>query len=500
MTETAVPYQTNGYVANLEERILDLELALESADWRLLTAQSDQEFSRAGLRQIAELSRLMYLKNPIIQRSVDVRKLYVWGQGWTVKASNPDIQAAIDGFLADDKNNDVVGGHEARTQLEIELETDGNLFFVFFVNHSSGRVRVRTIPFAEIEDVICNPDDAHEPWYYKRCWSVQTLGPMGAPLGPDSGNTATEQHTAYYPDWRYTPTGKPASIGGYPVEWDSPVYHVKIGGFNNWKFGVPEVYDLIDWAKAYKESLEDWASIVRAYRRFAFKLTTPTSRAVSAAKAKLGTTLGTTGSAGETNPPPLTGSTFFQPPGYDMEPIRTSGATVSPEDSRRLLLMVAAGAGLPETFYGDASIGSLATAKSLDRPTELMMIDRQTLWANIFQGIFRFVINWAAKATQGSLRALGVVQATVEDGESIETVKWNDNVDPSVSVDFPPVLQHDVPAMVKAIVEAATLGGAGAPAGTIEPETLVRMLLTTLDVPDVEAIVERMFPKGGANA
>jgi hypothetical protein len=510
MSETTVPYTTNPslrsgqvnppadlreavYVADLEERVADLELALESVDWRLLSQQTEQEFSRDGLRQIVDMARVFYLKNPIIQRSVDVRKLYVWGQGWSIKAAAPDIQAVLDAFLDDEKNDDVVGSHEARTQLEVELETDGNLFFVFFVNKSTGRVRVRMIPFAEVQEVICNPEDAHDPWYYKRSWSVQTFDPA-------TGNLATEMRTAFYPDWRYHPTSKPDTIGGWPVRGDTPVYHVKIGGFSNWKFGVPEVYDLLDWAKAYKEFLEDWASIVRAYRRFAFKMTTPTSRAVAAAKAKLQTTLGTSSAAGETNPPPLTGSTFFAPPGYDIDPIRTSGATVAAEDGRRLLLMVAAGAGLPETFYGDASIGTLATAKSLDRPTELMMLDRQTLWASVFGNIFDFVMFWAVKATSGPLRGLGSLKLVTEEGETEETVEWNDGVEDDVAVNFPPVLQHDIPAMVAAIVEAVTLGLAGQDAGLVDKATIARILLTTLDVADVDAIVERMFPDPATGA
>jgi len=50
------------YVTELEERLAALEMALESVDWRLLSATSEQEFSRTGLRDISELCSVMYLK------------------------------------------------------------------------------------------------------------------------------------------------------------------------------------------------------------------------------------------------------------------------------------------------------------------------------------------------------------------------------------------------------------------------------------------------------
>lgn len=476
------------YVTELEERLAALEMALESVDWRLLSATSEQEFSRTGLRDISELCRVMYLKSPIIQRGVDVKRLYVWGQGWIIKADAEEVQTVINEFLHDAKNDDVIGSHESRMQLEIELQTDANLFFAFFVNQATGRVRVRTIPFGEIEDIVFSPDDSKEPWFYLRRWSEQRFD-------LETGATTTQQHEAYYPDWRYTPLSKPKTIGPVPVRWETPVYHVKTGGFSNWRFGVSEIYDALDWARAYKEFLEDWATIVRAYRRFAFQLTTPGgSRAVAAAKSRLSTTVGAT--SGETNPPPLVGSTFIGSEGTNITPVRTSGATVSAEDGRRLLLMVAASFGLPETFFGDSSIGTLATAKSLDRPTELMMEDRQQLWRNVFGNMFAYVLRWAVKAPSGPLRAFGRVESNVEDGQTDERLVWNDDFDGDVSIEFPPLLQHDVPAMVDATIKAATLGLAGTPAGTIDLPTLSRLLLTTLGVSDADAIVERLFPDG----
>lgn len=192
----------------------------------------------------------------------------------------------------------------------------------------------------------------------------------------------------------------------------------------------------------------------------------------------------------------MTGSIFAATEGYNLQAVKTSGATVSADDGRKLMLMVVASFGLPETFFGDASVGTLATAESLDRPTELMMENRQQLWRDVTLNIINFVELWAIKAPQGELRGLGHVETTVENGQRTELIVWNEGVNDDVSVAFPPLVQHNIPAMVNATVNAATLGAPGQLAGTIDLPTLSRILLTELGIQDVDEIVERLFPDG----
>lgn len=473
----------------LEESMSALELALENMDWRLLTHQAQNEFTRPGLKIITELARIYFLKNPLIKRAVLVQQLYVWGQGMQVKSETPELQDVINAFNDDKKNKVELTGHQARGQKEVELQTDGNLFLVAFPNITTGRVRFRSIDFNEIENIIRNPDDSKEPWYYLRIWTETNT---------DTSTGTTEQVTrqAYYPDWEYNPTFKPKVIGSYNVKWDSPVYHIKTGGYSHWAFGVSEIYAAIDWSKAYKEFLEDWASIVRAYRRFAFQLqTTGGKQGIAAAKTKLNTTMGTGGTVVEGNPAPVTGSTFISNPDVSLTPVRTAGATVSAEDGRRILLMVAAATGLPETFFGDVSTGAHATAKTMDRPTELMMVERQNLWKDVFTNIYNYVLMWAVKAPQGTLGGFGTITKEVDGGQIVERVKWNDGVNAGIKLSFAPILEQDVAQSVNAIVNAATLGG-HPPIGTIDLPTLAGMLLTALGEADVDEAIDRMFPDG----
>lgn len=469
----------------LSERLAELELALEAnGEWTRLAADSDREFSRQGLRQICRLARIFYLKNPLIQRGVNVQRDYVFGQGVTIQAADGDVDEVVQAFLADAKNQAELSSHQAMLAKEVELATSGNLFFVFFVNAPTGRVRVRTIPVDEIEEIVTNPEDAKEPWFYRRTWTQSRLDPA-------SGNQVGESRTAYYPDWRYLPLARerPPTFGQHPVLWESPVYHVRVGGLDGMRFGVPEVYAALDWAKAYKAFLEDWATIVRAYARFAWQVKTGGGRTgIAAAKARLATTL-TTGAA-ETNPAPVAGSTFVAGENTSLAPVRTAGATTDAEDGRRLLLMVAATFGFPETFFGDVSVGTLATAKSLDRPSELKIASRQRFWRDVLDAILGYVIYWAVKA--------GALAGTAE-AEDDGTPRVELEVDPesgeprsqSIEILFPPIVEHSV----KETVESITLAAGGL--GKAGEQAISRLLLQAIGVDDVEAAMDELYDEDG---
>lgn len=477
----------------LRESILELEMGYAESGWTRLNPDTSMEFSREGLREITRLARLMYLKNPLINRAVEVQKFYVWALGWSVKAADPLVNEVIQEFLDDDKNRAELTSQQAAEGKEVELQTSGNLFFVFFPNESTGLVRVRSIEPNEIEDIICNPEDAREPWFYKRVWKEARFD-----ASTGTGFAPVQQRTAYYPDWIYHPDQAVSKIGDYEVMTKNPVYHVPVGGLPGMKFGMPEIYSALDWARAAKEHLEDWAAVWRALSQFAFQLKTQRgTRAVAAAKTRLGTTVGNAGNGAlDLNPPALPGSTFIQSEGVELMPMRASGATVDPNDSRRLWLMVAAGVGLPEIFFGDANVGNHATAKTMDRPTELRMTERQTLWTDVYGAIFDYVLRWAVRAPDGLLaRRAQLVTNRNGDGEIIE---WGlddtgQEINPQVEIRFPDLLEHDIEARIRSIVDAATLGGHPS-AGTIMPKRLTELVLTALGIDDIDEEIAEMFP------
>jgi hypothetical protein len=384
-------------------------------------------------------------------------------------AKDEQINEVVQAFMDDVHNQDEMTGHQAQEFKEVDLETDGNLFLVLFTD-VQGKVSVRSIPFDEITEVISNPEDARDVWFYRRQWIVQ-----GSGLSKD----------VYYSNWYHDPKDNPGvDMSNKVIESNGVVYHIKVNGFSNWTFGLSEVYAAIDWSKAYKEYLEDWATIMRALRKFAWNVTTTGGKAgIASVKNKMNTRLST--SSGETNPPPLPGSTYISSPTEMLQPVKTAGATASADDGRRIFLMAAAAAGLPETFFGDASVGALATAKALDRPTELMMLDRQALWKDVYRKVINFVIMQNVKAG-GSLAGM----ATISDGG---TLVWNKDVDPTITIKFPPLISEDVPPLVDAILQANNTQ-------TLDSRTIAQLLLNTLSVEEPDEILNMLYPVNEASA
>jgi hypothetical protein len=479
---------------HLIERLAVLEDQLSEQGWQRLGG-SDRDFSREGLRALSKMVRLRWLKNPLIKRAVAVQCLYVWGQGATLRAVHPTVDAVVQKVLTDPTNRTVLGDVEALMRLETELQLFGNLFFALFTNPSTGHLKIRTVPFDEIAAIITNPEDAQDPWYYLRVWTSTTYNPT-------TGFGEIKQHKAYYPDWRYNPAGgHPSHIAGIPVK-DAAIYHVSVNRLNDMQFGVSEVYAACDWANAYKVFLEKWVTITDALSKFAMQLTGANKKAVTGAVSKIQAMLpslqqGLAEARAQSGG--TVGGTFVTTPGTKLEPIKTSGITTSMDDARRLMLMVCSATGINEPYLtGDPSTGNLATAKSMERPMELQFTARQSLWSSVLGNILGYVIDMAAMMPSGPLRAGATIEID-DDGDRIVTLgidpETGEPMNRAVEVKFPPILQHDLLEMVDAIVHAGTLKGAPV-AGTIPVRHLTRMLLVALGEERAADLVEEWFPQG----
>lgn len=462
----------------IKERWWDMELALEDRGWARQISQATTEFSRYGLQRIILICRLYFLKNPLFNRGVRLHSYYTFGRGIEIYSEDESVNEAIEEFLEDNAKE---LGHAGLCAKEETLQTDGNLFYVFFPDRITGRCQVRTIDAIEIQEIITDPDDASVPWLYLRQWSSKVLEGFGD--GRDGGGWLNlKPLQAWYPAVGYDPPTKDKVLRGFPINWGTPIYHDKIGGQPKWLFGCPPSYTALDWCRAAKNNLEDWATITRALARFAWNVeTTGGNQAISNLQAALATTLADGAATVETNPPPVVGSTFITGPGNKLSPVKTAGATTKPDEVRRLVLMVAAAFGLPETFFGDASVGTVATAQSLDRPTELKFMNRQEHWKESLQVVVGYAMSVNIKSPGGKLR------------EAMATKGKDPDDRIKINVTFPSVLEHDIGEMVTAITTAATLQGYQ-PANTVDMRTLSKMLLSELGVEDVDAIVDAMYP------
>lgn len=465
--------------STLEENMRELESQIigDEIGWRRLYGTLQMDFSRSGLDNLMNMSRAMYMSNPLIQRAVNVSSYYVWAQGVGFHAADETIQEqVVDPMVDDEYNRQELYGHQAMILTDVDQRVDGNTFAALFTS-PAGDVQVRTIPANEIREIITDPDDTAKVWYYRRQWN-QTK------LDTGTGRTSVEPMEALYPCVRYHPQGQPDSFGSVPVYWDAPILHLRTGGFKHMAFGVPETYAAIDWARAYKEFLEDWHTIVSSLARFAWKATTKKNRAQKL-KDKIG---GRRGGSELEEPqqskrPPVPGSVLTMGQDEDITPIPKNAATTSAEDAKASRLMVASAMDLPDTILSaDPQQGALATAKTLDRPTELGFRSRQSVWSEFHQALFRYRANVLVRIGQLPGRKERV---------SRDTMYVEPRMDPTVDIAFPPILEHDLTETVKAVVTAATLDGKP-DAGTIPATEVSKLLMHAIGVEDVEEALNEL--------
>jgi hypothetical protein len=320
--------------------------------------------------------------------------------------------------------------------------------------------------------VVTNPEDNSEPWFYRRRW-VQ--------LGRDlSGLPQTERSELLYPCVDYRPKRRPRSLGEIRIEWSAPILHVTVNRPLHWKRGIPDAYAAIDWARAYKVFLEDWATVIKSLSRYAWRLTSK-GNARRQAVAKVGAAPPTDPATGRALD---AGATAVHPMDAILEAIPKSGASIDSESGRPLAAMVATALDLPVTMLlGDpGTVGARATAETLDQPTELAMQKRRTLWAGVLRRILTYVITEAVRSARGPLKGR-IVRDPFYDREVVELAG---DTPATVDITWPDLDDTDPAVLVEAIVKAASTG-------TVPPQEILRLLLTALGVQHVDELVEEML-------
>jgi len=478
------------------------ELLLQNVNWQREINYSWLEFTRWGIQQIILICRLYYIKNPIVRRLVDVCAQYVFARGFDCTTSDETANEVIKDFF---RRNQKVIGHVALMELEKSKDRDGNLFFTLFTDPGTGLCDIRMIDATEIQDIICDPQDADIPHYYQRIWTERAFS-------PDLGTQATTTRQAWYPALNYDPAAmKPPQpvleeIKGYEVMWDSPIYHRKVGAVGKWLFGCPRIYPMLDWAKEARRFLEACASVRQSLSQFAFSITTKGGQqAVEGIKQQMQTQVGPGAPIWDPNPPAVAGATWVSGPGTTLEPMKgIQGATFSPDDVRWYIIMCCMCKGLPPTFLGDMQTSNLATATSLDRPTETVFLSLQEEWTEDFEVLLTYVLSRSLKAAGGKLREAcvnpGALTIRPAQRKRLSSGAWryveakagDDAIE--VKVVWPGIREGDMPARVGAIVQSMTLGNKGGQIVGIDEKVGVELLYNELDYEDGAEMAEDQYP------
>lgn len=470
---------SENYVEVLEESFADLTLAAEDQGWQRLSAELSRDFTRPGLQRIAENCRLMAVAAPLVKRALNLRIAYIWGQGVTLTARDQDVNGVVQDWWDDPSNQAALTGSQAEEELERALGTDGNVFLAFFTAPRTGRVQVRSTPFEEIQDIWTNPEDRDEPWFYLRQYQAKVIE-----SGYAGTRTRTETRRVLHPALDHRPRLRPKAIDGIPVQWDAPILHVAVNRLDGWKWGIGDAYAALPWARAYDGFLTDWAKLVKALSKFAWRLTGDKSPRARAAASAVKNARPTDGRQAEA------GATAAMGPGVHLEAIPKSGATIDSQSGKPLAALVAAALGVPVTMLlaDPGTTGARAVAETLDDPLVLEMGMRRMLWASVLARATSYVIDQAVKAPGGVLRG-----TVARDEWDREVITLAGDVERTVDVDFPPLDDLDPKSLTEAIEQANVVTEGLGPVRLV----LVRKILQALRVKDVDEILEQLTDEDG---
>lgn len=464
----------NSQIEFMSESMADLELALEDRGWLALSIQAAQEFTRAGRRRASGLTRILSIQNPLIKRGIAIRTGYIWGQGVSIQARDEDVNTVVQAFL--DDNVSSFSGSQAKEELERSLATDGNVYLAAFTSPLFGRVQIRSFNPDEVEEIISNPEDRDEPWFYLRQYVTDIVE-----AGYSTTRTRRETRRILYPALGFRPLVRPKAIDGVPVMWDAPVLHISVNRVDGWEFGIGDAYAAISWARAYKEFLEDWAKLTKSLSRYAWRVTASTrGRAGKAAiEAQRAARVGRPNES-------VAGGTAVQS-GNSLEAVPKTGATIDSESGRPLAGMVAAALGVPVTMLlaDPGQTGARAVAETLDQPTILEMTMRRNNWSDQMKRLIDYVIDQSVKAPRGALK--GTIGRD-EFGREIITLAGD--VERSIDIDWPSLEKTDLKVLMDAIVAAD---------GTnkIPPLTIVREILMALGVENPDEVLDEVADENG---
>lgn len=468
--------------ATLVESALDqINQRLDYLTWQpIVENRSDlAELPMEERRKLIRIARQFWIKDPLMHQAVSLTTNYTFGEGLRYASNLEDVAGEIEAFWADEDNQLELTAFQAQEQKSNELQVDGEIFFVLFVDQDF-RVKVRTLPPEEITEIICSPDDHRRPLYYQRKYAPVTFD-----MSRQNWKTGTTQ-TKYYADWRNYAPGKWGEFDRGVKLQEGLIYHVALNRISWQKRGYTEMYPALDWAKAHRQLLQDWVTIVKAYSTLAWKakIKGDDPRDFERVRQRLKAMMPAFNSQqDEPWAPSGTGGVQLENDDVTLSPIKTSGMATSPSDAREIRLMAGAGMGIMEHYFGDAGNANLATATAMELPMLKKFAARQRLWESVYTNILSYVIAKSIEA--GRVDTVELNEHTDDSGRIVSRRLVSESGQYPVTVKAPPILRADLKSVSDAM-ETLTK------AGLIPVREAARYAMNAMDLPNTEAILSQL--------
>lgn len=362
--EKLAPSDELGEILREATQTVEDELKLEDAGWINLSATGGDVITSAARIVNLKLSRLYSAKDPLGKQAIRLWTDYTFGSGMTWSTENEKAQKALEAFWESKDNKGILSTRGQRKSSN-KLLVDGEVFFAIFLG-ANGETKIRRINPLEITEIITDPEDAEKAMYYKRVWT----------------DTQGKSHTSIYRSTTNIKNEATKDSMGVSIQKteDALVYHIAYNTIS--QRGNPLLLPALDWIKQYRRFLSSRVAVMLALARFAWKTKVKGGQtAVDAIKVK-------------THEKEIAaGSQLIENLGSDTTPIKTdTGASSAYQDGRMIKLQIAAAVGIPEQYFGDISIGNLATAKTVELPMMKMFQSYQAIWNDAYQDIDEIIL------------------------------------------------------------------------------------------------------------
>jgi hypothetical protein len=389
---------------------------LDQLGWETIGGLGYSTDTDAERQRAEQESVRLYKYSPLAQWAV---WLWTgWGLGDKVTVT-PNAAGAADvweEFWTADRNAALLG-EDVIQELSNWLLVRGNQYLVFFASEVDGKTTIRRIPPDQIAEVVTNPDDDMDPWFYKREWT------------PTSGSIMGKPRTMYYPDWqilfekgleekwnrlaamnavdadadRADRVNGEEALGGERTGTVACVLHVNHNRKDDESLlGWPMLTTGRHWMDAHKRFAQDRLTVAAGKAMFVRrKKMQGGSRALSSVADTIRTTLSATNYT-ERNPAAVAGSVELDNAMIDTEDLpMTTGASDAKADNEMFSWMALLGAGLFPTSAG-LDTARWATALQMDKAQAMLFERYGTFWAAQWRKMVKVVLSFKEEYGGGS--------------------------------------------------------------------------------------------------
>jgi len=345
---------------------VEKDLALEDAGWVNLSGATGEVITSSERVTNVGLSRLYATKDPMGKQVIRLWTDYTFGTGmtWSVAEENKKTGGVLESFWGSKANQAVLSARGQRKSSD-KLLIDGEVFFAIFLG-SQGSATIRWIDPLEITEIMANPEDKEDIKFYRRQWS----DPQGTPHD-DIYRSSTNIKNQYAPDSDGLNTRHTQ---------EAVIYHLTYNTIT--QRGNPLLLPALIWMKYNTRFLASRIAIMLSLAKFAWRTKIKGGQpAADAMKAR-------------THEKEIdAGAHLIENLSSDTIPIKTeTGASAAYQDGRMIKLQIAAAVGIPEQYFGDISIGNLATAKTVELPMMKMFQSYQAIWNDTYQDIDEIIL------------------------------------------------------------------------------------------------------------